>query len=27
VVGTFMRLGQEIKGGIRFGNTLKEGGA
>ncbi|BDM21836.1 MULTISPECIES: PaaI family thioesterase [Pseudomonas] len=27
VVGTFMRLGQEIKGGIRFGNSLKEGGA
>lgn len=27
VVGTFMRLGQEIKGGIRFGNNLKEGGA
>jgi len=27
VVGTFMRLGQEIKGGIRFGNDLKEGGA
>ncbi|HDS1762199.1 MULTISPECIES: PaaI family thioesterase [Pseudomonas] len=27
VVGTFMRLGQEIKGGIRFGNGLKEGGA
>lgn len=26
VVGTFMRLGQEIKGGIRFGNSLKEGG-
>jgi uncharacterized protein (TIGR00369 family) len=25
VVGTFMRLGQEIKGGIRFGNSLKEG--
>lgn len=25
VVGTFMRLGQDIKGGIRFGNTLKEG--
>ncbi|MBV4490713.1 PaaI family thioesterase [Pseudomonas oryzicola] len=27
VVGTFMRLGQQIKGGIRFGNNLKEGGA
>lgn len=27
VVGTFMRLGQEIKGDIRFGNSLKEGGA
>ncbi|EKT4479986.1 PaaI family thioesterase [Pseudomonas putida] len=27
VVGTFMRLGQGIKGGIRFGNGLKEGGA
>ena len=27
VVGTFMRLGQDIKGGIRFGNNLKEGGA
>lgn len=27
VVGTFMRLGQQIKGGIRFGNSLKEGGA
>ncbi|MGE8061662.1 PaaI family thioesterase [Pseudomonas sp. NPDC089547] len=27
VVGTFMRLGQDIKGGIRFGNSLKEGGA
>ncbi|MEN5034375.1 PaaI family thioesterase [Pseudomonas sp. TWI929] len=27
VVGTFMRLGQEVKGGIRFGNNLKEGGA
>ena len=27
VVGTFMRLGQEIRGGIRFGNSLKEGGA
>jgi uncharacterized protein (TIGR00369 family) len=27
VVGTFMRLGQEIKGGIRFGNSLKEGRA
>ncbi len=27
VVGTFMRLGQEIKGGIRFGNSLKEGEA
>lgn len=26
-VGTFMRLGEEIKGGIRFGNSLKEGGA
>jgi uncharacterized protein (TIGR00369 family) len=27
VVGTFMRLGPQIKGGIRFGNSLKEGGA
>ncbi|WP_426811163.1 PaaI family thioesterase [Pseudomonas sp. WOUb67] len=27
VVGTFMRLGQEVKGGIRFGSHLKEGGA
>jgi len=27
VVGTFMRLGQQIKGGIGFANTLKEGGA
>ncbi|MFK0311147.1 PaaI family thioesterase [Pseudomonas sp. NPDC090233] len=26
VVGTFMRLGPEIKGGIRFGKSLKEGG-
>ncbi|QXH49869.1 PaaI family thioesterase [Pseudomonas fakonensis] len=24
VVGTFMRLGPDIKGGIRFANTLKE---
>jgi hypothetical protein len=23
-VGTFMRLGQDIKGGIRFGNSLEE---
>lgn len=27
VVGTFMRLGQDIKGGIRFGDSLKEGKA
>ncbi|WP_203651818.1 PaaI family thioesterase [Pseudomonas sp. RtIB026] len=27
VVGTFMRLGQDVKGGIRFGNSLKEGRA
>ncbi|AXQ47522.1 PaaI family thioesterase [Pseudomonas vlassakiae] len=27
VVGTFMRLGQQIRGGIGFGNNLKEGGA
>lgn len=27
VVGTFMRLGQEAKGGIRFGGALKEGRA
>jgi len=26
-VGTFMRLGQDIKGGIRFGNSLKAGEA
>jgi len=24
VVGTFMRLGQEVKGGIRFGNSLNK---
>ncbi|NIF27236.1 PaaI family thioesterase [Pantoea sp. Tr-811] len=27
VVGTFMRLGHDIQGGIRFGNSLKEGKA
>ncbi|MBC3464210.1 PaaI family thioesterase [Pseudomonas sp. RW10S2] len=27
VVGTFMRLGQEARGGIRFGRGLKEGRA
>lgn len=27
VVGTFMRLGQDITGGIRFGDSLKEGKA
>ena len=27
VVGTFMRLGQDVKGGIRLGHPLKEGRA
>ncbi|MFG0409842.1 PaaI family thioesterase [Pseudomonas sp. NY5710] len=27
VVGTFMRLGPQVKGGIRFGSSLKEGGS
>jgi len=27
VVGTFMRLGKDTKGGIRFGSSLKEGHA
>ncbi|MHC6226490.1 PaaI family thioesterase [Pseudomonas sp. X10] len=27
VVGTFMRLGKDVKGGIRFGSSLREGDA